>query len=97
MIYLMRDCLHAVFSSFVVFFLFFKKKTKKKLALSKSLILRPVQTDATLLGPTCCVRLHGSTTMLALVGTCCVQFETNISIVLLPAERSATNVAPVFT
>ena len=27
---------------------------------------------ATLLGPTCCVRLHGTTTMLALVGTCCV-------------------------
>ena len=40
---------------------------------------------------TCCVRLHGTTTMLAFVGTCCVQFETgqtlgltspNISIVL---------------
>ena len=30
--------------------------------------LRPMQTDATLLGPTCCVRLHGTTTMLALVG-----------------------------
>ena len=35
-----------------------------------------MQTDATLLGPTCCVRLHGTTTMFALVGTCCVQFET---------------------
>ena len=53
-----------------------------------------MQMNATLLGPTmltCCVRLHGTTTMLALVGTCCVQFETgqtfgptspNISIVL---------------
>ena len=29
--------------------------------------LRPMQTDATLLGPTCCVRLHGTPTMLALV------------------------------
>ena len=27
----------------------------------------PMQTDATLLGPTCCVRLHGITTMLVLV------------------------------
>ena len=35
-------------------------------------ILRPMQMDATLLGPTCCVRLHGITTMLALVDTCCV-------------------------
>ena len=25
---------------------------------------------------TCCARLHGTTTMLALVGTCCVQFKT---------------------
>ena len=30
------------------------------------------QQHATLLGPTCCVRLHGATTMLALAGTCCV-------------------------
>ena len=32
--------------------------------------LRPMQTDATLLGPTCCVRLHGTTTILALVAFC---------------------------
>ena len=41
--------------------------------------------------------------MLALVGSCCVQFETgrifgptspNISIVLLPAKRSATMLCP---
>ena len=30
------------------------------------------QQHATLLGPTCCVRLHGTTTMLGLVGNCCV-------------------------
>ena len=30
------------------------------------------QQHATLLSPTCCVRLHGTITMLALVGTCCV-------------------------
>ena len=29
-------------------------------------------TSANIVGPTCCVRLHGATTMLALVGTCCV-------------------------
>ena len=61
---------------------------------------RPMQTDA--LGLTCCVRLHETTTMLALVGTCCVQFETgqtfgatspNISIVLWPAKRSTTMLA----
>ena len=37
-------------------------------------------TTPNIVGPnsvvTCCVRLHGTTTMLALVGTCCVQFET---------------------
>ena len=43
-------------------------------------VLRPMQNERnivgqqhpTLVGPTCCVRLHGTTTMLALVGTCCV-------------------------
>ena len=34
------------------------------------------QQPATLLGPTCCVHLHGTTTMLVLLGTCCLQFET---------------------
>ena len=34
-----------------------------------------MQTDVTLLSPTCCVRLHGTTTMLGLFGTCCV-FDT---------------------
>ena len=33
------------------------------------------QQHAALLDPTCCVRLHGTTTMLALVGTRCEQFE----------------------
>ena len=37
--------------------------------------LRPIQTVATLLRSTCCVRLHG-TIVLALVSTCCVKFET---------------------
>ena len=50
-------------------------------------VLRPMQrtqhcwpTTSNIVGPdnvvTCCVRLHGSTTMLVLVGTCCVEFET---------------------
>ena len=30
------------------------------------------QQHATLSGQTCCIRLHGTTTMLALIGTCCV-------------------------
>ena len=34
------------------------------------------QQNATFLGPTCFICLHGTTTMLTLVGTCCVQFET---------------------
>ena len=33
------------------------------------------QQHATLLRPTCRVRLHGTTAMLVLVGTCCVSFE----------------------
>ena len=64
-------------------------------------------TTPNIVGPnsvvTCCVRLHGTTTMLALVGTCCVQFETgqtfgptspNIFIVLWPAKHSATMSRP---
>ena len=34
------------------------------------------QQHATLLGPTCFIRLHRTTTMLALVGTRCIEFET---------------------
>ena len=37
------------------------------------LVLSTVQTDATLLAVTCCVRLH---TLLHVVGCCCAKFET---------------------
>ena len=60
-----------------------------------------MQTDATLLAtkpPTtpnnvvsCWVRLHGTTTMLALVGTCCVQFETGQT--FRPMQTDATLLA----
>ena len=71
-----------------------------------TLELRPVQTLATLLGPTCCERLH---TMLCVVACCCVllrlvgscwmKFETgqtseptsaNISIVSRSSKRGPT-------
>ena len=40
---------------------------------------------------TCCVRLHGTTTMLALVGTCCVLFETGQT--FRPMQTDATLLA----
>ena len=49
------------------------------------------QQHATLLGPTCCVRLYGITTMLALVGTGCVQFETSQT--FRPMQTDATLLA----
>ena len=39
----------------------------------------------------CCVRLHGATTMMALVGTCCVQFETGQT--FRPMQTHATLLA----
>ena len=62
--------------------------------------LIPVQTDATLLEVTCCVRLH---TLLHVVGCCCAKFETgqtfqpttpNISFVPWSPKRSATMLDP---
>ena len=50
-----------------------------------------MQQHATLMGPTCCVRLHGTTTMLALVGTCCVQFVTGQT--FRPMQTDATLLA----
>ena len=59
-----------------------------------------VQTDATLLDVTCCVRLH---TLLHVVVSCCAKFETgqtfepttpNISFVLWSPKRSATILDP---
>ena len=64
----------------------------------------PVQTGATLLDVTCCVRLH---TLLRVVGCCCAKFETgqtfqpttpNLSFVPWSPKRSATiNVGSVCT
>ena len=45
------------------------------------------QHHATLLGPTCCVRLHGTTTSND-VGTCCVQLETGQT--FRPIQTDAT-------
>ena len=49
-------------------------------------------TTPNIVGPnnvvTCCVRLHGTTTMLALVDTCCVQFETGQT--FRPMQTDAT-------
>ena len=39
-----------------------------------SLFAVPLQTEATLLDVTCCVRLH---TLLHVVGCCCAKFETS--------------------
>ena len=59
-----------------------------------------MQTDATLLDVTCCVRLH---TLLHVVGCCCAKFETgqtfqpttpNISFVPWSPKRSATMLDP---
>ena len=49
------------------------------------------QQHATLFGQTCCVRLHGTTTMLVFVGTCCVQFETGQT--FRPMQTDATLLA----
>ena len=51
-------------------------------------LLRSMHTEATLLGPTCCVRLHGTRTMLAFD---CVQFETIQT--FRPIQRDATLLA----
>ena len=65
-----------------------------------SLFLGCVQTDATLLNVTCCVRLH---TLLHVVASCCTKFEAgqtfqpttpNISFVLWSPKRSATMLDP---
>ena len=62
--------------------------------------LSPVQTNATLLDVTCCVRLH---TLLHVVGYSCANFETgktfqpttpNISLVPWSPKRSATMLDP---
>ena len=64
------------------------------------LFLGCVQTDATLLNVTCCVRLH---TLLHVVASCCTKFEAgqtfqpttpNISFVLWSPKRSATMLDP---
>ena len=47
---------------------------KQQVATNSNTVVVPwpsMQTDATLLGPPCCVRLHGTTTMLEFVSTCC--------------------------
>ena len=67
-------------------------------------ILSPVQTDATLLDVTCCVRLHTLLHIqLDVVACCCSKFETgqtfqpttpNISFVLWSPKRSSTMLDP---
>ena len=51
-------------------------------------ILSPVQTDATLLDVTCCVRLH---TLLHVVGSCCAKFVTGETFNPLQANATTTN------
>ena len=52
-----------------------------------------MKTDATLLDPTCCVCLHGTTTMFALVGKCCVwlKFGQTFRFILTDATSLAKN------
>ena len=51
-------------------------------------ILSPVQTDATLLDVTCCVRLH---TLLHVVGSCCTKFKTSQTFICVEKDEMKSN------